>query len=259
VDVVGRNEGEELKNLRENAKKNDQVVGFLQADLSTVKGVHSFLDKVKQSGKLYDYLVVTVAVFPDWVHPLTAEGLEKMFATIILGRYVLYKNCHTFLNPSSSRVVHVLASGRKSSLKKIDRDLLLNKRNYTSTFRDAIPHISNLGELLNLELEKRWASTSIQLVGTHPGIIYTQLAKDALVYEIFGNTIVQSMLGFISEDQAGENIARILVDNKKIHKKLTLFDEKNRARIMADEIRQVYKNEGEWLIKYLDSLEEKFA
>ena len=41
-------------------------------------------------------------------------------------------------------------------------------------------------------------------------------------------------------------------------KKLTLFDEKNRARTMADEIREVFKNEGEWYIKYLDSLEEKF-
>jgi NAD(P)-dependent dehydrogenase (short-subunit alcohol dehydrogenase family) len=122
LNSVVQEEREIVRNVNNNNINNNNKNGFpeqpfdsLIYDLSLLKDLSSLVSQLatraqQQPDKYrYHYLVLSIGVFPDWAHPLTADGIEKSFAAQILSRTHVLRACERFLVPDA-RILNVLAS-----------------------------------------------------------------------------------------------------------------------------------------------------
>lgn len=90
----------------------------IPADLSTVKGCKALEEQLVQSGKKYDFVLLTVGVWPSATDAHTAEGLHKVFAIDLVSRHcVMSALVRNKLVSENVRVMSVLASAQNVPLK----------------------------------------------------------------------------------------------------------------------------------------------
>jgi hypothetical protein len=131
-------------------------VDFISGDIGTVCNSMKLVGKLDESGKRYDYAVVSAATFPDWTMPLQNEdGVDKSFG---IGAVSMW-----------------------------DRDLASGKRN-VSGLVEGILNFALANEIMIDSLYKfddNFVKGSFTMVSTHPGMLKTDLHRgQGLAFDI---------------------------------------------------------------------------
>jgi hypothetical protein len=246
VSRSGANGAKVVKLLREVAGAGDQQFDFLRGDIGTAAGANALVETLAihalQHGR-WDYLVVTAAVFPDWLEPLQSDGLEKGFAIAVLGRYIIYSNMGRFLS-EQARVLNVLASGQKLPL-EWDRRLVNGERN-ASNLIEGILHWAAANEVMQVALQSRGMVGSTTRVSTHPGILQTELHRGQGWLMDLAEPIAVAVVGF-SEEQAGQRQASILASEQLHTGALSYVDQDMHGRLAGANLLAVVAEHSEWL------------
>jgi len=220
----------------------------MNADLSTVKGSYDFIQKLKEEKVVFDSIVVCIAVFPDWNDLLTSEGLDKSFAVVVLGRYILYKECGQFLTKDDPRIMNVLVGGNKP-MGDLDRDIITGKKNVSNLIQ-ALGQMVITNDLMMLKIEKLLDS-NVHITITHPGFLITDLHRgQGVIADIF-EKVIYTLKG-VTEYDSGRGLVSILASPKLLVKKLTYFDDELNGRGQSKELLDLAKTNYDWLIKFLD-------
>eukprot|EP01129_Flabellula_baltica_P002540 TRINITY_DN12351_c0_g1_i1.p1 TRINITY_DN12351_c0_g1~~TRINITY_DN12351_c0_g1_i1.p1 ORF type:complete len:335 (-),score=74.66 TRINITY_DN12351_c0_g1_i1:31-1035(-) len=237
-------------------KITDQVPGaqvkYISADFATVKGVLTFVHHLEEDNAVFDAMIVSVAVFPDWDDLLTEDGMEKSLAVMIMGRHLFYQHADKFLT-TNGRLLSVAVAGSKARAERLDRDLIQGKRNL-SNIVESLQNLALLSELILIDLADSWVQNNLKIINTHPGFIGTDLHKgQGLLFDLFEQVMVYTI--GISEEEAGLRQATILASDK-IVKKVSYFDPEMTARVLDPNIITLDKSEGGWFINFLNNFIE---
>jgi NAD(P)-dependent dehydrogenase (short-subunit alcohol dehydrogenase family) len=152
-------------------------IGIELADMSLMKDVHDLADRLLKAGKPVDMLINNAgALFNP--RQQTGEGLERSFALLLLGPYILTERLHPLLaQAGSARVVNVLSGGMYSQ--KIQVNDLQNQRGqYSGSVAYARAKRGLM--ILTEEWAKRWNNDDISVNAMHPGWVDTPGVVDAL-------------------------------------------------------------------------------
>jgi len=256
VTVVGSSESscqkavKEIKDYVMSSSKRDSVITYYAGDLSTVLGAGSLVEKIVQSGVKYDHLIVTVGVSPDWKNPLTSDGIDKSMATMVVARFVIWRSCLKFLN-SNARVINVLFSATEPSITEINKATF---EEIPTSLMKVGQKINAVNDVMNVNLEKRWTNSQVQIIGTAPGWIKTGLHSGQGFF--FDNILVPILDAFVAVPQleVGRQHVHLLV-SPRITKKLTFVDlAMYTARKKSEKLIELQKNYGDWTWNYLESL-----
>lgn len=185
VTIVGRSEQsgmKAVKRIQSELSRSKHATGasveFLQGDLGTVcdalKLVRTLEAKVSDQNRRYDFLIVTAATFPDWSQPLkNVDGVEKSFAIAVVGRFLIYRNMHRFME-SKFRVLNVLASGVTSIALPLNREIVSGVRNVKGLM-EAVMTFALGNEIMLESLFKHDPNIAsrVTMVSTHPGLLKT--------------------------------------------------------------------------------------
>jgi len=254
VTIVGRNlqsGNRALSDLQSIALSSRQKIDFIQGDLGSVAGamklVSSLRAHTKQNG-LYDYLVLTAAVFPNWNDLLQEDGLDRGFAIMVLGRYIVYRNMDKFLNPKSSRVLNVAIGGM--CLGGFNRQLASGEKNVTNLL-GALKLMAIGNELMELGLQEKGKLFGLPYVTTHPGLLKTDLHRgQGFLFDLL-EIIMVAVMG-ISENDCGVRQASILASTKLHPGSLSYVDEHMYGRKMPNQLQIEADKHLNWLWSFLN-------
>jgi len=140
------------------------------AELSLLEDVRALAARLRKRGKAIDVLVNNAGAL---INPReeTAEGLEKSFALLLLGPYLLVERLHPLLKKAArqhgvARVVNVLSGGMYTQKIHVD-DLQSRKGTYSGSVAYARAKRGLM--ILTEEWARRWASDGIVVNAMHPG------------------------------------------------------------------------------------------
>jgi NAD(P)-dependent dehydrogenase (short-subunit alcohol dehydrogenase family) len=152
-------------------------VGFEIADLSLMSEVHALADRLIAAGEPIDILVNNAgALFNP--RQLTAEGLEKSFALLLLSPWILTERLHPLLaRAGSARVVNVLSGGMYSQGIDVDD---LQSRNGTYSGSAAYARAKRGLMILTEHWADKWRDDGIVVNAMHPGWADTPGVETAL-------------------------------------------------------------------------------
>ena len=147
------------------------------ADMSIMADVHALADRLLAAGDSIDMLINNAgALFNPRQH--TAEGLEKSFALLLLGPYILTERLQPLLAKSNTpRVVNVLSGGMYSQKIHVD-DLQSSRGSYSGSVAYARAKRGLM--ILTEEWAQRWADEGIAVNAMHPGWADTPGVEEAL-------------------------------------------------------------------------------
>eukprot|EP00511_Aplanochytrium_stocchinoi_P006501 CAMPEP_0204829564 /NCGR_PEP_ID=MMETSP1346-20131115/7808_1 /ASSEMBLY_ACC=CAM_ASM_000771 /TAXON_ID=215587 /ORGANISM="Aplanochytrium stocchinoi, Strain GSBS06" /LENGTH=331 /DNA_ID=CAMNT_0051959477 /DNA_START=28 /DNA_END=1020 /DNA_ORIENTATION=- len=226
VTIVGRNPiagGDVVKNMKNISRNEEQIFKAYTADLSTTTGCKTFTEKLRNSGASYDYLVMTMGVWPDWKNRKTQEGIDKVVAIDLLGRFLVFDGVKSLLKPNA-RVMNVLGSAFKMKpLSKPDiKDLISGKNwDYIDPW-NMMTAICYSADAFVVQAAKRYPE--FKFIGTHPGIVHTELTKNTFPsWQIELNRIITSWLHLaISEEECGK-IHALILSSENVEKRPATF------------------------------------
>lgn len=181
--------GARLTLVARNRRKGNAVVRELQsesgnkdialeiADMSVMKDVHALADRLLAAGKPVDILVNNAgALFNP--RQQTPEGLEKSFALLLLGPYILTERLQPLLAKSGdARVVNVSSGGMYSQKIHVD-DLQSSRGRYSGSVAYARAKRGLM--ILTEEWAGRWRKDGITVNAMHPGWADTPGVETAL-------------------------------------------------------------------------------
>jgi dehydrogenase/reductase SDR family protein 12 len=167
VTLVARNESkarETAEMLR--AETGNEQIGVEICDMGIMADVHALADRLLARGNPIDILVNNAgALFNP--RQQTAEGLEKSFALLLLGPYILTERLQPLLAQSdSARVVNVSSGGMYSQKIHVD-DLQSERGNYSGSVAYARAKRGLM--ILTEEWAQRWRGDGIAVNAMHPG------------------------------------------------------------------------------------------
>jgi NAD(P)-dependent dehydrogenase (short-subunit alcohol dehydrogenase family) len=257
ITVVGRSDesGKScVEKLKQFASSTTQKVNYIKGDLGTVKSSFSLLTEietyVKQNG-VFDYMVQSAAIFPDWEKPLLNEdGLDKTFGVAVVGRFIIQQNVDKFMDvkSKSTRILNVFAPGM--NVYNMDCDLASGKKTVTGLI-EALYFLSAAFEILQAGLEDKGKHAGITRVTTHPGFLKTDLHRgQGWLFDLM-ETIMYWFRG-ITEEECGTNQASILASSKLHEGKLSIVDEGMSGRIRSESLNKEVSQKFDFLLKLLE-------
>jgi NAD(P)-dependent dehydrogenase (short-subunit alcohol dehydrogenase family) len=174
VGIVARDRirGEQTKAAIARAAGNDRVAVF-GGDLSDLASVRSLGAAVAESHPKLDVLVHCAAVYTAR-RTVTADGFETMFATNVLGPFLLTHLLLGRLRASGSSRVVVLSA---PSTVRLDFDDLQAERRFRSLTAFGATKAADL--LFTFELARRTLGTGLTANAVHPGLVRTHLMRQA--------------------------------------------------------------------------------
>ena len=167
VTIVGRDPAKTEHAARAiRASTGNLQVAFDIADLSLMADVNALADRLLATGEPLDILVNNAgALFNP--RQLTAEGLEKSFALLLLSPWLLTERLQPLLaKAGSARVVNVLSGGMYSQ--RIDVDDL-QSRNGRYSGAAAYARAKRGLMILTEEWTEKWRGNGIVVNAMHPG------------------------------------------------------------------------------------------
>ncbi len=165
--LVGRDAGKLSAAVAEiSAGSGNSHVHAETADLALMSDVHALAQRLLVQGKPIDALINNAgALFNP--RQLTAEGLEKSFALLLLGPYILTERLQPLLAAAGkSRVVNVLSGGMYTQRIRV-RDLQSSRGTYSGSVAYARAKRGLM--ILTEEWARRWRSAGITVNAMHPG------------------------------------------------------------------------------------------
>ena len=176
--LVGR-ESAKLKSVAATlrAETGNARIGTETADLSLMADVHALAKRLLRAGHPIDALINNAgALFNP--RQTTAENLEKSFALLLLGPFILTERLHPLLAAAQhSRVVNVLSGGMYSQRIRV-RDLQSERGTYSGSVAYARAKRGLM--ILTEEWAKRWREENIVVNAMHPGWADTPGVASAL-------------------------------------------------------------------------------
>ncbi len=176
--IVARNEEKANELIAELRREtgNDRISAEI-ADLSVMAQVHALCDRLLAAGEPVDMLINNAgALFNP--RQQTAEGLEKSFALLLLGPYILAERLKPLLAKArSARVVNVLSGGMYTQKIRVD-DLQSNKGEYSGSVAYARAKRGLM--IATEEWARSWEKDGITVNAMHPGWADTPGVETAL-------------------------------------------------------------------------------
>lgn len=148
-------------------------VDLMIADLSSKDSIRRFVDEFNRRYEKLDVLINNAAVnlFP---RQLTDDGFEKSFATNHLGHFLLTNLLLKKLSAAGkARIINVSSSAQA----ELDLDDLMNENKYAVMKVYSKTKMANV--LFTYELARRLEGSRITANCLHPGVVRTNLARDA--------------------------------------------------------------------------------
>jgi len=170
-----------LQNLSAAAKfPQEQQFKSYVVDLFTVTGGLDLAKQLKGNRTQFDYVVLTVGMWPDWKDPLTSDGLDKVISLDVISRYLVTREVLPLLNPGA-RVMSVLASTWKfifwRDLETITaqtmKDIAAGKLEHHYSLPEMLGTAGTLSDTWLQLMSKR--HPQVGFVGTFPGVVATDL------------------------------------------------------------------------------------
>ncbi len=175
VGIVARDarRGEEARGAIAAASGNGRVE-LLIGDLSDLSSVRRLATTLAEAHQAIDILVHCAAIYTPQ-HALTADGLETMFATNLAGPFLLTNLVLDQLRASPARILVLSAP----STVRLDFDDLQAERRFRSLTTFGASKAADL--LFTFELARRLEDSGVTANAIHPGLVRTNLMRDAPV------------------------------------------------------------------------------
>mmetsp|Transcript_1356 Transcript_1356/g.1882 ORF Transcript_1356/g.1882 Transcript_1356/m.1882 type:complete len:355 (+) Transcript_1356:103-1167(+) len=233
-------------------------INFMQGDIGTICTSMKLIEQLSASPTSYDFAVVSAATFPDWTKPLqNVDGLDKSFAIAVMGRFLVYRNAHRFMN-KHARIINVLASGEKLPVELFDKEIASGERNVTGLL-EAMMTFAVGNEIMMDGLytyDNRYASKDyFTMVSTHPGLLQTDLHRgQGFLFDML-ETAMTTIAGTTEED-VGVLQSSILV-SKQVHlNELSFVDSFGYGRVHDIKMKDMIEENSSWLWEMLTKLEK---
>jgi NAD(P)-dependent dehydrogenase (short-subunit alcohol dehydrogenase family) len=174
VVLVARDEarGEATRNEIVTATGNDRI-SVVRGDLADMSSVRSLAQAVGQAHPALDILVNCAGVYTP-KRTVTPDGFETMFATNLLGPFLLTNLLLPQLRAAGSARVLVLSA---PSTSKLDFDDLQGERRFRSLSAFGASKAADL--LFTFELARRLDGSGVTANAVHPGLVRTSLMNGA--------------------------------------------------------------------------------
>ena len=181
---------EAAEDIRKQLPEADLIVKKL--DLSSLESVREFAQEINKDGITHiDYLINNAGLIVN-ERSETKDGFELQFGTNHLGHFLLTLLLLDKLKESpSARIINVSSGWHRIGKINFD-DLNFNKPNSYSAFK-AYSQSKLANVLFTRELAKRLKDTNVSTFSLHPGVIKTELGRDAA-----GNWLMSCIDGFLS-------------------------------------------------------------
>lgn len=253
VQVVGRSKmagAGVVESMTQAAPSAQQIFQARSHDLSTVKGCQQLVHELRDEGVGFDFLIFTVGVWPDTSNPVTVDGVNKVFAVDVLGRFTVLTGVRPLLS-SGARVMSVLAS-----------TTMMHGLPAVEAIKSIIKGQSppGLGGFGMLAIAAVSADAMLQqaalrhpdllFVGTQPGVVATDVVRTS-----FPGWLADMLQGVMrlfaqSEEEAGNVHINILSAPNLEHRKVSYVDYLYEAR---ETMQLAYDQEfGKWLWSFLE-------
>jgi NAD(P)-dependent dehydrogenase (short-subunit alcohol dehydrogenase family) len=142
---------------------------FIQADLSSIHENQRVIEAISARFEALDVLMFFAVRYPHQ-YLETRDGLEMIFATYYLSRYILSHGLRDLLEQSQAPVIfNVAAPGGKGEIHWDD----LNSRENYNVMKVAF-HGSRLNDLSGVAFVERAEPTHIKYILYHPGFVATE-------------------------------------------------------------------------------------
>jgi NAD(P)-dependent dehydrogenase (short-subunit alcohol dehydrogenase family) len=173
VGIVARDarRGEEARGAIATASGNERVELFT-GDLSDLSSVRRLAEAVAEAHQAIDILVHCAAVYSRR-RAVTADGLETMFATNLAGPFLLTNLVLDQLREGPARILVLSAP----STVQLDFDDLQAERRFRSLTAFGASKAADL--LFTFELARRLEGSGVTANAIHPGLVRTNLMRDA--------------------------------------------------------------------------------
>jgi NAD(P)-dependent dehydrogenase (short-subunit alcohol dehydrogenase family) len=178
ITLVARDEDKARATARElSTETGNTHIGIEICDMSVMSQVHQLADRLLAAGQPVDILVNNAgALFNP--RQVTAEGLEKSFALLLLAPFILTERLQPLLAKSeSARVVNVSSGGMYSQKIRVD-DLQSERGEYSGSVAYARAKRGLM--ILTEAWAERWRENGIIVNAMHPGWADTPGVESAL-------------------------------------------------------------------------------
>lgn len=187
VTVVGHSPAKAndvLHNMSARAKyPHEQHFHAYASDLSTVQGCLSFTQMLKSNCSTFDFLVLTVGIWPDVKNRQTSDGIDKVIALDVLARFVITQELLPLLK-HDARVMSVLGSTMRTPLPDVNtvQEIALSKKEDYS-----LPQILGTAGLLGDTWLQALATRvptarNMSFIGTWPGVLADNLIEHSATF-----------------------------------------------------------------------------
>lgn len=247
-----------LDKIRSATTNDKQRLEFIQGDLGSLHSVNALVETLASRPERYDYLVVTAMTFPDWSAPTTLneDGFDQSYFIGVVGRFIIYRNMHRFLQEDRPHVLNVLAAGEKP-MAHLDRELAGGKREPTSLLDD-LSTIALTNDIMLIGLEEKDSNVKgkVTLVSSHPGLLKTDVHRGQGWWFDMLEGFLVSLAGS-SEEECGMRQASILASEKLHEGNLSYVDMFMDGRETSPQLQAQVDENLEWVWSLLTDLEAK--
>eukprot|EP00008_Paramoeba_atlantica_P014198 CAMPEP_0201485626 /NCGR_PEP_ID=MMETSP0151_2-20130828/9719_1 /ASSEMBLY_ACC=CAM_ASM_000257 /TAXON_ID=200890 /ORGANISM="Paramoeba atlantica, Strain 621/1 / CCAP 1560/9" /LENGTH=297 /DNA_ID=CAMNT_0047869847 /DNA_START=555 /DNA_END=1449 /DNA_ORIENTATION=+ len=222
---------------------------FYQGDIGSVRTSKLLIQKLSEEEDKWDQLIVTAGVFPDWENPRQEDGVDKVFAIDVLGRYFLYREADKFMK-KSARFLDVLAPAESYS-GDLDREIMSGSKDVTSLFT-GITQFCLAAEIMLAGVTEQFQRDRT-VISINPGLIKTELHQgQGFLFDLLRPIIYFFMA--ISLEESGQRIASILASPMVHQEGITYVDNNLNARTRCPALQEMTDKHGSWLMSFLDTL-----
>lgn len=173
-------------------------------DLFTVKGCLNFTALLATTSRRFDYLVLTVGIWPDREEPKTTDGVDKVIALDVLARYLITHELLPLLN-DGARVLSVLGSTAKEppapAVDVIKAIALGTKTDYDIV--QMLGAAGVMGDTWMQVMPQFLGSTHATFMSTFPGIVGTDLVEHSNTFPAWFRPILEAgekLMGMSAEE-----------------------------------------------------------
>jgi NAD(P)-dependent dehydrogenase (short-subunit alcohol dehydrogenase family) len=226
-----------------------QEFQYYAGDLSTVKGCVSVASNL--SGK-FDYVVITVGIWPDKENPQTADGVDKVIALDVLARFIIVEEVMSKLT-KGARVLSVCGSTSRSPPSPtvdVMKQLILGEKT-----RYLTPQmLATAGVTMDAWLQVASSRhPDMHFIGTFPGIVGTDLLVNSKTFPscVKGVLAPLSKMVALTLEECGQNQLQILASPNAGKRPASYF---NSVRLEGRSTNPVAydKQFGEWVWSFLE-------
>lgn len=152
----------------------DAIMRVMELDLSSLKSINAFADKVIEEYSQIDYLINNAGVMIP-PYSKTEDGFELQFGTNHLGHFALTGHLMPLLqNSKGARIVTVSSGAHNWGNLDFD-DLQWERRKYKKPASYGDSKIANL--YFTYELARKLKNSDIRVTAAHPGWTATDLQR----------------------------------------------------------------------------------